>query len=39
MDNKIGVLVAQELDIPKFFKDIQNFVKYIPNFIKDVPRV
>ena len=37
MGNKIGVLVAQGLDILNFFKDVPNFVKYIPNFIKDVP--
>ena len=40
-----GVLVAQGLDVPKFFKDVpnfvkdvQNFIKYVPNFVKDVPR-
>ena len=38
MGNKIGVLVAQGLDVPTFFKDVLNFVKDVPNFIKDVPR-
>ena len=31
MGNKIGVLVAQRLDVPIFFKDV-------PNFVKDVSR-
>ena len=31
MGNKIGVPVAQGLDVPKFFKNV-------PNFVKDVPR-
>ena len=31
MGNKIGVPVAQRLNVPNFFKDV-------PNFIKDVPR-
>ena len=39
MGNKIGVLVAQGLDVPTFFKDVLNFVKDVPNFIKDVPRL
>ena len=30
MGNKIGVSVAQRLDVPKFFK-------YVPNFVNDVP--
>ena len=32
MSNKIGVSVAQGLDVPNFFKDV-------PNFVKDVSRV
>ena len=32
MDNNIGVLVTQGLDVPKFLKNI-------PNFVNDVPRV
>ena len=36
MGNKMGVLVAQGLDVPNFFKDVPNFVKDIPNFVKDV---
>ena len=32
MSNKIGVLVAQGLDVPKFVKDV-------PNFAKNVSRV
>ena len=39
MGNEIGVLVAQGLDVPTFFKDVLNFVKDVPNFIKDVPRL
>ena len=45
MGNKIGVLVAQGLDVsnfmndvPYFVKDVPNFVKDVPNFVKDVPR-
>ena len=37
MGNKIGVPVAQELNVPIFFKDVPNFMKDIPNFMKDVP--
>ena len=37
MGNKIGVLVAQGLDVPNFFKDVPNFVKDIPYSVKDVP--
>ena len=37
MGNKIGVLVAQGLNVPNFFKDVSNFVKDVSNFIKDVP--
>ena len=36
MGNTIGVLIARELDVPKFIKDVLNFVKYVPlvpNFI------
>ena len=36
MGNKIGVPVAQELNVPIFFKDVPNFMKDIPNFMKDV---
>ena len=36
MGIKIGVLVAQGLDVPKFFKDVPNFVKDVQNFIKDI---
>ena len=39
MGNKIGVLVAQGLDVPIFFKDVPNFVNDVPNFVKDVPRL
>ena len=39
MGNMIEVLVAQELDVPNFFKDVQNFMKNVPNFVNDVPRV
>ena len=46
MGNKIGVPIAQGLDVPNFFKDVpnfvkdvQNFIKYVPNFVKDVPRL
>ena len=45
MGNKIGVPIAQGLDVPNFFKDVpnfmkdvQNFIKHVPNFVKDVPR-
>ena len=37
MGNKIGVLVAQGLNVPNFVKDVSNFVKDVSNFIKDVP--
>ena len=37
MVNKIGVPIAQGLDVPNFFKDVPNFVKNIPNFVNDVP--
>ena len=36
MGNKIGVLVAQGLDVPTFIKDVPNFIKDVPNFVKDV---
>ena len=39
MGNKIGVPIAQGLDVPAFFKDVSNFVKNVPNFVNDVPRV
>ena len=38
MSNKIGVLIAQGLDVPNIFKDEPNFVKDASNFVKDVPR-
>ena len=37
MGIKIGVPVAQGLDVPNFFKDVPNFMKNVPNFVKDVP--
>ena len=37
MVNKIGVSIAQGLDVPNFLKDVPNFVKDVLNFIKDVP--
>ena len=37
MGNKIGVSIAQGLDVPIFFKDVPNFVKDVPNFVNDVP--
>ena len=37
MSNKIGILIAQGLDVPNCFKDVPNFVNDVPNFIKDVP--
>ena len=33
-----GVLVAQGLDVPKFFKDVPNFVKSVPRVPKSIPR-
>ena len=39
MGNKIGVPVAQGLDVPISFKDVPNFVKSVPNFVKDVPKL
>ena len=36
MGKKIGVPIAQELDVPKFFKDVPNFVNDVPNFVKDI---
>ena len=39
MSTKIGVLVAQELDVPNFLKDIPNFVKDVLNIVKDVPNI
>ena len=38
MERKIGVSLAQELDVPNFFKDIPNFVKNVPNFVNDGPK-
>ena len=37
MGNKIGVSIAQGLDVPNFLKDIPNFVSDVPNFVSDVP--
>ena len=34
---KIGVPVAQELNVPNCFKDVPNFVRDVPNFVNDVP--
>ena len=39
MGRKIGVMLAQGLDVSNFFKDVPNFVTDIPNFVKDVPRL
>ena len=39
MANKIGVPIAQGLDVPSFVKNVTNFVNEIPNFIKNEPRV
>ena len=39
MSNKIGVSVAQGLDVPNFFKDVPNFFKDVLNFVKNVPRL
>ena len=38
MGNKMGVPIAQGLDVPNFFKDLQNLLNYVSNFVKDVPR-
>ena len=38
MSNKIGVSVAQGLDVPTFFKDVPNFVNDVPRLPKSVPR-
>ena len=38
MGNKVGVTVAQELDVPNFFKDVPNFVKDVPNGPKSIPK-
>ena len=38
MVNKIGVPIAQGLDVPNFFKDVPNFVKDVPNFVNDVSK-
>ena len=37
MDNNIGVLIAQGLDVPIFFKDVPNFVKDLPKILKNLP--
>ena len=39
MGNKIGVLIAQGLDVPNFVKNVTKFVNEIPNFIKNIPRM
>ena len=36
MGNKIGVSVAQGLNVSNFFKNVPNFVKDVPNFVKNV---
>ena len=36
MGNKIGVSVAQGLDVLIFFKNVLNFFKDVPNFVNDV---
>ena len=38
MGNKIGVPIAQGLDVPNFVKDVPNFVKDVPRLPKFVPR-
>ena len=38
MGNKIGVSVAQGLNVSNFFKNVPNFVKDVPNFVNDVSR-
>ena len=38
MGNKIGVLIAQGLDVPNFVKDVPNFVNNIPRVPMFVPR-
>ena len=38
MGNKIGVIVAQGLDVPNFFKDVPNFINDVPWFPKSIPR-
>ena len=37
MGNKIGVPVAQRLNVPNFFKDVPNFIKDVPRGPKSVP--
>ena len=37
MGNKIGVLIAQGLDVPNFVNDVPNFIKDVSNFVNDVP--
>ena len=39
MGNKIGVPIAQGLDVSNFFKDVPNFVNDVPNFVNDVPNI
>ena len=38
MGNKIGVPVAQGLDVPNFFKNVPNFVKDVPKGLKSVSK-
>ena len=38
MSNKIEVLVAQGLNVPKFLKDVSNFVKNVPRVLKSISR-
>ena len=36
--NKMGVPIAQGLDVPNFFKDVSNCFKDVQNFVNDVLR-
>ena len=38
MGNKIGVPIAQGLDVPNFVKDVSNFIKDVPRLLKSVSR-
>ena len=38
MGNKIGVPVAQGLDVPNVFKNVPNFVKDVPKGLKSVSK-
>ena len=37
MGDKIGVPIAQGLDVPNFLKDVSNIMKDVANIIKDIP--